>query len=212
MTIKDFKRTQLLFGLFLEEDYSYDINKGKFYNEIKRKFKDKHKLVYISDPRIGDNMLDETNKTFKIVTHRDRLHFENNSSKENFIIECNEIVKIHNHIFENNSINKIGFIQHFEMNKKKSEFLKSHFFKNLPSYDLIQLDFHLNYKKIIKNKEYNFNLALDQNKITNIISGRLDMNITDDNLKTTDIKNIFDILDIYYKDEFINDFFVENGK
>lgn len=215
MTIKHFERSQLHFGIFFDKDYSYSNKRGDFFNLLKRNFNNRN-LVLISDPRVGDNMIDENFNVFRITPSDSSLHFENNCSKIDFLKDCETILSLYQSIFQNEII-KIGFIYHFGIpsRNKDYDYLRNLFFKPFPSYTIPVIDFHLTFKKDIQNIEYNFNFTMSQEIILENVNGSLDMNLSrseDKSLKPDDVKLILDVLDNYYHHEFINDFFNKDGK
>jgi hypothetical protein len=209
MKIQDLKRKNLIFGLFLDTDLDYESNKGKFYNNVKRKSPNR-KFVFINDPRIGDILFQEGNPAFKIRTLNNSLHFENDERKEDFIKDTIELIDMHHEVFNNESIMRMGFVQNFEVLNPKKMFMQETFFKNLPNENTKSINFHINYTKHINVRNVNVNVTIIHDLQSNMINGTLDINLgkdDDPNLKFDNAKEIFDILEKYYTGEFIDDFF-----
>lgn len=217
MNIKNLQRDKLLFGFFFKEDFTFETNKGVLFNKLK-KWLSGDELIYISDKRVGDNLLIKNKPNFKITATKSSFHYENDSRKEDFIKECEEIMSLFKEIFPDVCPVKIGFVQYFSVvnTKNKDSFIRDYFMSGLPVVKSNQVDFHFNFRKDIKGIEHNYNFTMVSDKVTGTLGGTLDLNLSTEyypELKLSNMPMIFDRLDTYYVNKFVPEFFkIKNEK
>lgn len=212
MEIKDLKIEKYLCGIFFEEDYSYDSKKGDFFNNVKTYFLKKDKRAQfqlVTNVLPGDVMVNQKNKLFKITTGATSLHYENDSTKDDFITDCTKIYEFHRSVFSNSALVRLGFIVYFQVQAqtKEKQLLRNSILNNFQSHDFKSLDIHLNYEKKLNDQPYNVNLNLHDDNA--YIKGDLDINLTaseDLSLNQDNLKPIFIALNNYYSTEFITEF------
>lgn len=208
MDIKNFTVKKYLIGCFYDSDFSYKQSKGNFLNKAKAIFRS-NKLVYLEHQDLGDILIGDKNK-FQIRLTDSTLHFEGVFTKEEFLKFSHELFTLHENIFPDTILNKMGFVVYFEKNESKSDNLFKKYFSNIDISEVGNLNFRLNYSETINSTKYNINLSLRKDELSQNVNGEIDFNLSksDNNILTNEsIDNIFNDLYDYYK----NTLFVKIG-